>query len=370
MFDFLGTFERRQWEDSTDGLRAFVLAAVQDANARLNYLKEEIGRVEKYMAKLVEADDALGGTSKRGNTASLYPIDAVQKRELADAKRQVPLLKFLATTRAKPALSGAGVSFAKEATVVGGDHIWLDLPARNELIEPGRIFNDQITGALVEQAKSSLTDVIRRRRENLEFKLKKALDYREQLLREFFELTRKKVETDNSLKEASQSAKLSEGVTLPPQAEEAASKEAGRSVNQVANAIATLIERNKSKVDQLRGRVGLDATSDDKRRKDRDSLIKESTGTDSAGVGQQPGTRVIQDKTTVSGQGLGAKGEVPESGLADQMENSKIVLKIEDTGGIVQSATPTRGFPMEQTDQEIRDRFEFKFDPKPNKQRT
>ena len=368
MFDFLGTFERRQWEDPTDGLHAFVLAAVRDANARLNYLQLEIGRAEKYVAKLVAADDALGGTSKRGNTASLYPSDAVEKRELSDPKRQVPLLKFLATTRAKPAISG--VSFGKEATLGGGDHIWLDLPVRNELVEPGRVFSDQVTGALVEQAKSNLTEVIRRRRENLEFKLKKALDYREQLLREFFELTRKKIETDSNLKEAEQSTELAEGATLSPQAQKAVGEQAGQSVNQVADAIALLIDRVQVRISATRRKVGLDPGTEDIPRKDRDGLIKESAGIEEAGIGQKAGTGVVQNKTTVGSQGLGSKGEVPESGLEDQLENSDFVIKVEDTGGIVSSASPTRGFPLEQTEQEMRDRFEFKFETKAGKQGT
>jgi hypothetical protein len=99
-------------------------------------------------------------------TGSLFPSKEIPDRVLADTKDQVPLLKFLAQTTLRSAL--ADPTLGEEATLCGGDHIWMDLPLQNRGINPGQLaFNDQISGAMLEQAKSSLIEVIRRRRENL-----------------------------------------------------------------------------------------------------------------------------------------------------------------------------------------------------------
>jgi len=360
MFDFLGTFARRQWEEPVDGFRKFLLDALNDLNARLNYLQLETVRVERYIAKLMDADGALGGTAHRGNQAGLFGRTDIAQQALSDPKRQVPTLKFLASASAREALGRIGV--VSDGTMSGGDHIWIDLPLRNELIEPGRIFTDQVTGALMEQAKAGLFEVIRRRRETLEFKLKKAWDYREQLLREFFDLSRKKVETVTTLDEARQSDTLQ--AILPQKTLESARRESARSVNKVVEAIDSLIERNKLKVRQIRMKTGLDPGTEDIPQTHRDGLVKESAGETKGGVGQKGAALAAQTKTTAVGDGQGKKGTVVETGLESQVEESSFVTRIEDTGGLVQSSKPTRSFPIEQTDVETRDRFEFKFDPK------
>ncbi len=163
MFDYQGTFTRAQWAV----LRDFVLAEKADITYRLLHLTQVQTRLKSLRDKLMLADNALGGTSLTGNAgdASILTSDGTTSANALIA--QLP----------NPTNYGTNVP-----TVVGGDRPWQDTPISFiKLVTSDQGVDDGTNGIIVEDLKGWIYEQIKRRKEYMEYKLKKVNDATEQI---------------------------------------------------------------------------------------------------------------------------------------------------------------------------------------------
>jgi len=178
MFDQLGTLIKPQWEE----IKAFVIQEVQDISARIDHLESEKNRYNTFVKRLQRCDHALGGTSLRGNPgASFNPSHVNEKRLNLERQNPVP-----ASGTSNPLKTGPGEE--DNGTVSGGDLVWLDKPQLKKTVKLSGSFDDASTASLVAKIKEPFIAQIRRRRENLEYRLKKILDKVDQIDREIIVL--------------------------------------------------------------------------------------------------------------------------------------------------------------------------------------
>jgi len=163
MFDYLGTFTRSQW----NVLKSFIIAEKLDISYRLTHLTALQTRLKSLREKLMLADNALGGTSLTGNAGDSSTVVS-EGTTAAQA-----LIKQL------PNQSRYGASIP---TVVGGDRPWQDEPISfNKLVISDQGIDDLSNGILVEDLKHWIYEQIKRRKEYIEYKLKKVNDAIEQI---------------------------------------------------------------------------------------------------------------------------------------------------------------------------------------------
>jgi len=166
MFDQGGTLIKAQWEE----IKAFVIQEVQDISARITHLEAEKNRYNTFLKRLQRCDHALGGTSLRGNPGASFKPNSVDPRR-PNIPRENPVPQ--SGTR-DPIQSGEDETNA--GTVGGGDLVWLDKPQLKQKVKLAGSFDDAATCSLLAKIKNPFTRQIRRRRENLEYRLKKTLD--------------------------------------------------------------------------------------------------------------------------------------------------------------------------------------------------
>lgn len=192
MFDFLGTIVDIQWQgvSRSTGFQQFLNQALKDISERIKHLTQEVSRIEKFILKIQRADTFLGGTSRTGNPDAIFSREDKDTREQTNVTGLHPITQYLIQTKAS--LKETTVDNG-EGNIAGGDLPWLDVPLTIQQAGAGLqragTLNDAQTAVLIEELKSPMVADIQRRRENLEFKLKSALDRREQLLLSIYDLT-------------------------------------------------------------------------------------------------------------------------------------------------------------------------------------
>jgi len=163
MFDYQGTFTRAQW----NVLRAFVLKEKTDVAYRLIHLTQMQTRLESLRDKLMLADNALGGTSLAGNAGDTSIVTSEGTTAANALIGQLP----------NPTNYGTQVP-----TVCGGDRPWQDTPlVFNKLVISDQGVDDSSNGIVVEDLKAWIYEQIKRRKEYMEYKLKKVNDAIEQI---------------------------------------------------------------------------------------------------------------------------------------------------------------------------------------------
>lgn len=147
MYDQQGIWIQRQW----NVFEAFISKTKGDYLARQTHLEVERIRLRRYVQKLQMVDDLFDGTSLRGNPG-------------ASQKAGTP-------------------------TQCGGDLTWSDdLEQVNLLTKASPVGWDADIASIVNSIKSRSLPMIKRRHEETEFKLKKALDRIDQLRSEIKQL--------------------------------------------------------------------------------------------------------------------------------------------------------------------------------------
>lgn len=191
-FDFLGTMYKDQWIEFSD----FVNQCLADVDEKIKFLKYRVKVIEKFVSKLRDIDSRLGGTSKdeydkEGVLRVQFSSDARKAQEYSSANFVSGSLgEFLSQNR----LVGNSDSKVAEriggekGTICGGDFVWLDLPLAKGLYEPGEQIDDSVSQMITSPLKTGTRKEIYRRRENLEFKLKRLIAYRESLLMRIWRL--------------------------------------------------------------------------------------------------------------------------------------------------------------------------------------
>ena len=155
MFDQLGTLIRPQWDEMLSHIIPGEFGSFDDIQARIEHLRARKVRQESMLSKLQKADDSLGGTSLRGNPG--------------------------ASSQATTANPNPDPSGPPTPTVVGGDLPWLDTPEPKNELSPRGAIDDALTSVYVMDIKEPFREPIRRRRENMEMRLKKTKDTIEQI---------------------------------------------------------------------------------------------------------------------------------------------------------------------------------------------
>jgi hypothetical protein len=168
MFDYLGHFTRAQW----NVLMTFVRAERTDITFRILHLDAETTRLKTLRKKLMTCENALGGTSLAGNAGD--PGSAGTSRITSAGTTDALTLKTL-----------LGVVSTNTPNVVGGDKPWMDTAyiPNKLIISDGGV--DDLTNAIeIQDLKIWISAQIKRRREQLEYKLKKINDRIELIAKE------------------------------------------------------------------------------------------------------------------------------------------------------------------------------------------
>lgn len=144
MFDQQGIWIRRQWTEFEN----FVQQAKLDYKARMKHMEAERIRLRRYLSKLQLVDTLWGGTSLRGN----------------------------------PGASDTSPEDDPVPTQCGGDLAWKDDFVRMNLYHRASGTGwDADIASIVGTIKYRMIPIIKRRREDLEFEMKKTLDRIDQL---------------------------------------------------------------------------------------------------------------------------------------------------------------------------------------------
>jgi len=168
MFDYLGHFTRAQW----NVLMTFVRAERLDISYRILHLDAETTRLKTLRGKLMTCENALGGTSLAGNAGD--PGSAGTARITSEGTAQALALK-----------TQLAVTSTYTPNVVGGDKPWMDTAYTfNKLIISDHGVDDLVNAIELQDLKVWILGQIKRRREQLEYKLKKINDRIELIAKE------------------------------------------------------------------------------------------------------------------------------------------------------------------------------------------
>ena len=168
MFDYLGHFTQAQW----NVLILFVRAERIDITFRILHLDAETTRLKTLRGKLMTCENALGGTSLAGNAGD--PGSSGTSRITSEGTAQALALK-----------TQLAVTSTNTPNVVGGDKPWMDTAyAPNKLIISDQGTDDLVNAIGIQDLKIWILEQIKRRREQLEYKLKKINDRIELIAKE------------------------------------------------------------------------------------------------------------------------------------------------------------------------------------------
>lgn len=219
-YDFLGTLIQNQWT----ALQSLVIAALKEAKELISHLEKEIKLQDKFAAKLLLADHVCGGTSSTGfDGASYLPEDrqdnAVGEIRSRQSKQINPLAQFLLDNAPDRKSYVQSVDMSN-GSFCAGDLPWMDLPQTPQMSNPMGAFDDLRTAPIVDYLKQAILPQIRYLREQLEYRVKSALDYREQLLIRIFDLQQAESKADSFIQQVSdQFVHVDEGTDInDPQA--------------------------------------------------------------------------------------------------------------------------------------------------------
>lgn len=181
-FNFFGTFTSAQWDD----FLSFVSIQRVDLQARYEWLDKQLSRNGIFST---EYDDVTNNptpydpeTKSGGFMCS--PVNSYGAK-LLTAYRMLggtPELDMLLRTTDKPVFLTRGVN---TATGDGAQRTGYSDVYSNGRRDRGGMRFDRDLGLLVNAVKSPIVEAIKLKRERLEFKLKRALDYSDQLQREY-----------------------------------------------------------------------------------------------------------------------------------------------------------------------------------------
>lgn len=162
-FNFFGTFTRAQWWDFKD----FAMVQREELELRAKWLKAELARVGEI--KCVYSDDNMTPISYTANPNSYAGKLLLAYRMLGG----VPEYDMLLRSRAQAVSLQRGASQDDSPSYSNG-----------RVNRGGQIF-DRSLGLAVEKLKTWQLEAIKSKREHLEFKIKRALDYYDQLKQEY-----------------------------------------------------------------------------------------------------------------------------------------------------------------------------------------
>lgn len=171
-FSFSGTFTSGQWE----AFKAFTRIQAIDLNLRRTCLQKDLGRVGIFSTEY----------DNDGRPVSFSALAGSYAAKLLDAYRilgGVPEKDMLLRTSDQPVFLTRGTSMLtvpEEGTVDGG---YSDVFSNSRRYRGGQRF-DRDLGLKVEKVKSWQLEAVKRKREHLEFKIKRALDHSDQIQRE------------------------------------------------------------------------------------------------------------------------------------------------------------------------------------------
>lgn len=200
-YDFTGTITEAQWTS----LKSFVQNAVGEAEVLLQHLEKEVEFQDQFAAKLLTADHFSGGTSQSAFSGASYtPEDrddgSVGERRDDGKSTDESLLAFLAD-RAPDRATYVDQLDMSNGSFCGGDLPWMDVPQLPQKNNAWGAFDDYRTGPLVSYLKEVALPQIQHTRERLEYRVKSALDYREQLLTRIFDLTQAQTDVEKFIQQ-------------------------------------------------------------------------------------------------------------------------------------------------------------------------
>jgi hypothetical protein len=162
-YNFFGTFTKAQWDDFKD----FTVVQREELGARLTWLKAEIARTGQVSC--VYDDDNMTPISFTAAPRTYIGKLLLAYRMLGGVPENDMLLRI----RDKPVFLHRGVDMSSSPSYSNGR------------LDRGSQRFDRSLGLAVEALKKWQLEVIKSKREHLEFKIKRAMDYADQLQQEY-----------------------------------------------------------------------------------------------------------------------------------------------------------------------------------------
>lgn len=195
-FDYLGTMTRAQY----DALKSFAEEASADSAEIRDHLDSLVDRSDTFTAKILAAGHASGGTQITGFSGATYTNEDRTGSSVGEQTGEPPLpginqttphplITFLRSRRANRSSFGGSPLDFSQGSFSGGDLPWLDTPIMPQPTRPWGAFDDLHTAVIVAEVKKAVLLQIRTWREEMELRGKQGLDYREQLLMRYYDLT-------------------------------------------------------------------------------------------------------------------------------------------------------------------------------------